>query len=1100
MKLTLILLFGLALAASANKANSQERVNLSISNGTLETFLKEVSRQTGYQYLLQNQFKQAARAINIHVQNATLAEVLELGFSGQPLTYEIIKKVIIVRGKGGQPIPPAPADSIPVRGVVFNESRQPLSAATVSIKGSTVKILTNEKGEFQFPRAAPGMTLVITYVGYGRREMVIPDNKYLEVYLQVAVNELDKTVVQAYGTTSQRLTTGNIGKITADEIEKQPIMNPVLMLEGKVPGLEVTQTSGFGTAPVKLELRGRGALSTTMHSDPLYVIDGVPLTIVGLNDGYYIYGSPGFLQNGMGGPAGGQSPLFSINPADIESIEILKDADATAIYGSRGANGVILITTKKGKPGQTRFDLNVQQGVTHVSRYYDLLNTQQYLAMRHEAFRNDGVSPDPIADFDINGTWDTTRYTNWQKALYGKTGQATNITAGLSGGNAQTSYRLGGTYNRVSDITTASGADQRGSLSFNLQHRSSNQRFKLGFATTYSLAKSDMVTIPGVAAMAPDAPAIYDQNGKLNWAGWGGQGDNANARSAFPFFVLNQPYSAKTNFLNASMLLTYNIVADLSASVNLGYNNAWNTQTLLRPISSLDPEQQPTGTSTWGYNNNRNWIAEPQLTYNTIIGGGKLNVLAGASVQQTNTDGMTIEGDGYTTDDLLSNLSSAPSKTVSQFNGQYRYAAAFGRITYNWSDKYIINFNGRRDGSSRFGPGKQFGNFGSVAAAWIFTEEPWFKKHLPVLSFGKLRASYGTTGSDAIGDYQYLTQYTSNYTFPYGGVTTYRPTVQANPNYQWQVNKKLEVAFNAGILKDRITMQLAYYRNRCSNQLIAYPLPTLTGFSSVTANSAASLQNDGWEYSAAVKVVETPKFTWSVDFNISFNRNRLLAYPNLALSPFAGKYLIGKPLNIQRVLHFTGIDPLTGTFTFEDRNHDGQLTFDYTAQRPDDTYPVDLSPQYFGGFGTNFTYAGFNLSMFFNFKKQKGPNALVNNIPGTLNANTLVEAFNRWQQPGDTKPYAAFTQNPYSSSYNYFYTNSDGVFTDASFVRLANLSLSWNIPAKAAKMLSIQGCTLFVHANNLLLITSYKGADPESQNLSSLPPTKTVVGGISVHF
>jgi TonB-linked SusC/RagA family outer membrane protein len=1104
MKLTIVLMLAFVMQVSANKVLSQEKVTLSVQNATLEFVLKEIGKQTGYQFFLQDQWKAVAKKININVKGVSLEEALNMCFQGQPFTYAIIKKTIVVKQLE---VPAATVtndiqadDSIPVRGVVYSESKQPLAGATVAAKGSTAKVLTNEKGEFHFSHFSPKASLIVTYIGYTRKEMTIPENRYVEVYLQLAVNELDKTVVQAYGTTSQRLTTGSIGKLTAEEIEKQPVMNPLIMLAGKVPGLEVSQINGFATAPVKIELRGRGVLNTAFHSDPLYVIDGVPLTIVGLNDGSYQFGSPGFLQNGIGGPAGGQSPLFSVNPSDIESIEVLKDADATAIYGSRGASGVILITTKKGKPGQTKFDLSVQQGVTHISRYYDLMNTPQYLAMRREACKNDGIAPDPVADFDINGTWDTTKYTDWQKVLYGKLGQSTNAMGSLSGGSAQTSFRIGGSYNRVSNITAVTGADQRGSLSLNIQHRTFNQRFKVSFTTNYTLSKSDMVDVPQAATLAPNAPAIFDEKGKLNWAGWGGANDNANARAAFPFFRFRQPYDAKTNFLNTNMILSYSIIKDLSASVNLGYNNASTTQTILVPISSQDPELLPTGSSTWGYNNNRNWIVEPQLTYNALVGNGKLNVLVGGSAQRTNTDGIYITGSGYTTDDLINNLSSAPARTTTQSIGQYRYAALFGRITYNWEDKYIINFNGRRDGSSRFGPGRQFGNFGSVGAAWIFSEEDFFKKHLPLLSFGKLRASYGTTGSDAIGDYQYLTQYSSANTFPYGGIPTYRPTVQANPDYQWQVNKKLEVAMNAGFLKDRINIQVAYYRNRCGNQLIAYPLPTLSGFSSVTANSLGLIQNDGWEYSAAFKVVETPKFTWSVNFNLSLNHNRLLAYPNLALSPFAGKYLIGQSLSIQRLLHYTGVDPLTGNFTFDDKNHDGQTYIDFTAQKPDDTYPVDLSPKYFGGFGMDFTYSGFNLGLFFNYKKQTGLNALVATIPGTLNSNTLVEALNRWQQPGDVKSYAAFTQNPSSAAYSYFYNNSDGVYTDASYIRLSNLALAYNFPQTIAKKLGIQGCSLFVHANNLLVITKYKGADPETQSYTSLPPTKTIVGGISIHF
>jgi TonB-linked SusC/RagA family outer membrane protein len=581
----------------------------------------------------------------------------------------------------------------------------------------------------------------------------------------------------------------------------------------------------------------------------------------------------------------------------------------------------------------------------------------------------------------------------------------------------------------------------------------------------------------------------------------GGAAGNSAARNAYGFANLKQPYWSKTNFLNAALLLSYNISSGLSASVNFGYNNASITQSQVMPIASLDQEQNPTGSENWGYNNNRNWIIEPQLTYNRLVGRGKLSVLLGASSQKTNTDGVLLYGYGFTNDNLLGSLSNAPSLSSAQSIGQYRYAAVFGRITYNWTDKYIVNVNARRDGSSRFGPDKQYGNFGSVGAGYIFSEEAWFKRHLPVLSFGKIRASYGTTGSDAVGDYQYLTQYSSTGTFPYGGVTSLRPTIEANPDYHWQVNRKLEIAVNAGFLQDRISVQIAYYRNSCGNQLISFPLPTLTGFSSVTANSLALVRNEGFEYTALFKIIGSKKFTWSIDFNCSFNRNKLLAYPDLAHSPFAGKYVIGQSLNMQRLLHYTGVDPLTGQFTFEDRNHDGQITDDFAAQTSDDNYYVNLSPKFLGGLGMNFSYQSISVSLFFNFIKQKGVNAFVaSGIPGILYNNMPMEVFNRWQNPGDIKPYAAFTQNPSTAAYDNFYSQSDGVYTDASYIRLSNLSLTYTVNDAYLKKMGLRGCSVFVNANNLLTITNYKGLDPETQSYTGLPPTRTIVGGLSFQF
>ena len=616
-------------------------------------------------------------------------------------------------------------------------------------------------------------------------------------------------------------------------------------MQGRVAGLDITQTSGFASAPVKVELRGRASISNFFTSDPLYIVDGVPLTVLEISDfgsNLYATGSPGFLQSNLSGPANGQSPLFSINPADIESIEVLKDADATAIYGSRGANGVILITTKSGKVGKTNLDLHVQEGITKVTRYYDLMNTQQYLSMRREALANDGIAPS-VADGDYDLVqWDTTKYTNWQKVLFGGMGKAIDAQGALSGGNAQTSFRISAGFNRTTNILTVSGADQRASVSFNLSHATVDQKLRISFSSQYNYTESNMISIAGAAALPLDVLPVYDSAGNLNYAGWGIR--NSAARFAYPFNSLKQPYDSKTNFLNTSISFSYQPCKGLTIGSNLGYNNAVANQQYFQLIAAQDPLSSPNGNANYGISDNKNWIIEPQITYSTFIGRGKLNFLAGGSVQQTNTDGTFIGAHGYSSDLLIHSISFASSTSSVNNIGEYKYAGIFSRLTYTINNEFIVNLNGRRDGSSRFGPGKQFGDFGSVGLAWILTEEGWFNSMFSWLSFFKVHGSYGLTGSDAVGDYQYLTRLASNGT-PYDGITAIVPTQQANSNYHWATNKKLEGSVDLGFLKDRIHLNVAYYRDRSGDQLVSFPTPSLSGFSSVTANSLALVQNSG---------------------------------------------------------------------------------------------------------------------------------------------------------------------------------------------------------------------------------------------------------------
>jgi len=1003
-----------------------------------------------------------------------------------------------------------PADTgrdgaIKVKGVVLTEAGVPIQGANVTVKKMEKGTITNAKGEFVLSYLIPvGSVLIFSYVGYAPQSFTVKDGSQIRINMKVAQDELDKAVVQAYGTTTQRLTTADIGKVTAEEIERQPVMNPLLALQGKVAGLDVNQTSGYASAPIKVELRGRADINPIFASDPLYIVDGVPLTVNELS-GYSSYsnGSVGFNQIYQNGPASGQSPFFSINPSDIESIEVLKDADATAIYGSRGANGVIIVTTKKGKAGKTKFDLHLQDGATHVDRFWDMMNTTQYLAMRKQAFYNAGAAVSPVGDYDVNGTWDTTRYTNWQKALYGGTGRTVDAQASLSGGDSHTTFRVGAGYNRTTGITTVSGADQRGSVSFNLNHHSLDQRVNLTFSNMYSYSESDMTNLPGSVLMAPDAPAIYDSLGNLNFAGWGGKSGNSRAEGAYPFGGLKQPYSSKTNFLNSNLRISYELIRGLQFSTNFGYNFAQANQVTTQPIASQDPLNNPTGALTLGSTRNVNWIIEPQLAFNRQISKGIFSVLLGASSSQNSTESLEIYGQGYTSDLLIDNISSASSYNSYDFYGEYRYLGGFGRVNYNWENKYILNLNVRRDGSSRFGPGKQFGNFGSVGGAWIASEEEWAKKILPsYISFVKMRGSYGLTGSDAVPNYSYLSQYSSNNTLPYNNQSSLTPIINPNPQFRWQTNKKLEGAVNLGFLKDRINLQVAWYRDRCGNQLVPFPTPLFTGFSSVIENSPALVQNTGWEFTVSANLIKTEKFSWAVSFNSAINRNKLVAYPDFALSPFSigsNALKIGQPLNITNVLHYTGVDPQTGQYSFLDKNHDGLINYN-PGYPGDDSYPLDLAPKFFGGLGMNFTYSSLNVGLFFNIKDQIGKNAFQNSgVPGFENQNQpAIILGKQWQRPGDIASYAKFSTYYYQT--DNFFQNSDGANTNASFIRLSNLSISYTLPAKYIKKAGMTNCSFFFHTNNLFIITKYKGLDPETENFGGLPPIKTIVLGTNFNF
>jgi len=1134
MKLTVLLLTAAFLNVSA-KGLSQN-VTFSSKSATLEKVFTEVKKQTGYLILYSEARLSNSKPVTLSVKNMPLLRFLDLLFEDQPFHYTIESHTIIV-----SPTPPPipvvqpsantanSADALsppgPIHGSVRTAAGDPIAGANILIKGTKKGTAAKADGSFTI-NAKEGDVLVISSIGYEASEYVVQsatmktDAPPLIFRLKHSSSVLDQTVVVAYGTTTERLNTGSVSTVTAKQIETQPLMNPILALRGLVPGLNITPTAGYASSPVKMEIRGRKNINTLVSGDPLILIDGMPITNINLNNTDQSNGQnilPVLTQYQLNeSPTGGQSPLFGLNPLDIESITVLKDADATAIYGSRGANGVVLITTKKGKPGPPQFTVNVNEGISKLTRRYHMLNTPQYVEMRKEALRNDGLpltaqyAPDLLV-------WDTTRNVDWQKELWGGTGKVTSVNAGLSGSSGNTSFRVNGSYNRQTEILTVSGGNQAANLAFSLESHTNDRKFSIAIQSLYSYSLTNEVNQFGLAAtLAPDAPPMYDSVGALNYAAWNAGGTLS---GSYPFGALLQRTKSSTNNLNSSLALSYKPLKGLELKTSFGYNNLLNNSSSIYPKAAQNPDAyNPTGSATFTVAGNGGWSIEPQIDYTNFIGPGRLSVLAGSTIQSSFSRYNVTNGTGYTDDELINSILDAPQQTAYDAYGQYRYAAVFGRINYDIRDKYILNLNGRRDGSSRFGSGFQFGNFGSVGGAWIISEEKFVKSVLPkFISFLKLRGSYGTTGGDGVGDYQYLSQWSSgtitNLVPAYNGIA--RPLINqhaVNQYFHWQSNHELNEALEIGLFKDnRLTVQVEHYRNRCNNQLLSYPTAVFTGFSSVTANWPATVQNSGWEVTlAASKLIDTKDFTWSLSFNISINRNILYAYPDIANSAYYTQYLVGKPLNTIYAYHYLGIDPMMGTYAFEDYNHDGLLEHNLSSSVPplsdvtDNRSMINLNPTYFGGLTSQFTYKGIGLGILFDYKKQMGKNAYsVNGAPGEINHNIPVELFNgRWKGPGDRNAKFPAPSNGSSTSIinGGLFSQSDGIYTDASYCRLANLSLSYSLPAKTAKKMGMLGASIFINAQNVFVITGYKGTDPEIQSFQAMPQQKIFVGGLSINF
>ena len=950
-----------------------------------------------------------------------------------------------------------------VTGKVTDDSGQPIAGVTIFIKGTTRGTSTDFEGSYTITVPNSENVLVFTYLGFATQEITVGNQTIINVTLQEEVSQLDAvTVSGGYYTTSKREATGSIGKMESKAIEQQSVNNPIAALQGRISGLQITPTSGVPGSGFEVQIRGRNSIAS--GNEPLYVIDGVP------------YDSNSMASNDTSGSilrTGGLNPFSLIDPSSIKSVEVLKDADATAIYGSRGANGVVLITTKNGQAGKTSFNVNVSTGIAEVTRKLDLLNTEQYLEQQLEGLANDGLDPvPPFFEFFFPGifAYDQDRYTDWQEELIGGTAEFNNYQASISGGSERTQFLLNGGYYTETTVFPGDFKYKRGSVLAKINHTSLDDKFKVQFSANYAvednfLPENDLVST--AYRLPPNAPALYDEEGNINFA-----------NSTFnnnPIAELEAKYQSKRFNLLTNGFLSYQITPSLEVKTSLGYTDTnlegvrTSPSTRFNPAFGLGPEIA----SLWLNNaKRRSWIIEPQINWEHKLGNGTFKILAGATFQKQSDNGLVQQGTGFSSNAQIQNLSAASTVSIlSENKTEYKYNAVFGRLNYNWDKKYIINLTGRRDGSSRFGPGKQFANFGAIGAAWLFSNEDFLKDN-SIISFGKLRVSYGTSGNDQIGDYQFLDTY-SNTGFPYNGVVGFEPSRLFNPDFAWEVNKKLELGLEMGFLNDHIFLTAAYYQNNSSNQLVGIPLPATTGFNSLNANLDAKVRNTGFELDLKTINIQKDKFNWYTSFNITVPKNKLVSFPGLEGSTFANQFVVGESLNIVKLYNNLGIDSDTGLYEFQDYNND-----DIINASDDRQIIEDAAPKFYGGLHNSLNVGNWSLDMFFQYSKQKAYNIYANfSAPGGP-GNQPVQILDRWQQPGDQTQFQQYSVglNPLASiAYSRFRASNSG-FTDASYIRLKNIEVAYTIPKHALKNMQ---CRLYVQGQNLLTITDFVGIDPE---------------------
>jgi TonB-dependent starch-binding outer membrane protein SusC len=1066
------LMIGTITSAQGQDALETTYVVLTARRMPLPQAFRQIQQKTGLLFVYQPGLVDVYKDVRMPEGRFTVAQALDSVLVGTYLDYTESNRNIIVFKR---------PTLLTVRGrVTERDTGEPLEMVNVTVKDTERGTRTDINGNFEIAALSDDI-LLFSFTSLKTREVKVNNTTQFDVELEPT--QLETVPINAgYYVVPAEQAVGNIATISEEDIQSQITYNPLQAMQGQMTGVYIQQSSGIPGAGFKVSVRGQNTLREDDASNaPLYIIDGVPFPSASFASPWVSY----VLGNNP-------SPLATINPNAIESISVLKDADATAIYGSRGANGVVLIRTRRRVTGETRVDLNVYTGFNEVPHMVDLLDTKQYLTMRREAFKNDGVAMTPANARDLL-RWDTTRYTDWQKVLIGGRARITNANFSISGGAQRTRFLFGGTYYREGTVFPK-GFDlgyTRAAALFTLVHTSNDDKLRLELSANYS---RDINKLPGAdltrsaVGLVPIAPAIYTPEGDLNW--------ETGATWTNPYSNLIQSFESNANTLVTQAGLSYKVLKGFSVKADIGYTYIDKRDTYLTPIASLNPIlADRSGVNATASPQITTWIGEPRLEYSTTIGEGKLEALVGTTFQRSLLESNTLVADGYKSDALLDNLNMAGVITVQEpMYELYKYSAVFSRINYTLKNRYMLNLTARRDGSSRFGPDHRFANFGAIGAGWIFTKEPIMGNNAPWLSFGKIRASAGVTGSDQIGEYMFMDTYQPTM-LQYPGQSSIVPVRLVNTEYSWEQTSKLEVGLNVGVWNNRVLVDVALYRNRTSRQLVGRPLPDITGFTSVQSNQPAIVQNSGVEARLNATLVRRERFEWSTAVNITFPRTKLERYDGIEKSEYARQYVVGKSIYRNPRFHYTGVDPATGLYTFQDVDDNGNYDAkDYLALK-------EWGIRCFGGVQNSIRYGAFQLDFLFQFVKQNvfSYHHVWTSAPGTRLTNWPVDVMQRWQKDGDITDVQRFSQATVAGNLLNTFKASDGKIVDGSFIRLKTAALSYNVSKPVLDRLHLQRLRIYVQGQNLLTFTDYVGFDPENPAIT-LPPLRSVAAGIQVTF
>lgn len=1131
MKLTAVLLLAVTQSVMSADVYSQ-KITLSRHNITLETVFDEIHKQTGYLFLYTRQQMKKARPVSLEVKDATVKEVMDRCFAGQPLTYSIIENTVIVEplpaNPGRKPVPlkRSAIQQTAVSGQVTDaETGEPLPGVSVILKGTASGTATGEDGRYSLDIPGPGSVLVFSFLGYVSREVTIYGQPSVSIQLVQDVLGLEELVVVGYGAVKKSDLTGSVATVDGEDIKKLPVTTLDQGLQGLASGVQVTQNSGSPGGGVSVRIRGVGSLG---NNDPLYVIDGFPTS---------------------------RNALQNLNPNDVESVEVLKDASAAAIYGTRASNGVVIISTKRGSAGKTTIQFDSYWGIQQRPDQYEMAHVTEFAGLAVqvgdaenevilEAWRNPG----------------SLRHINWQDEIFREALQQ-SYSLSIAGGNDKTQAALSFGYFDQNGIVKASNF-KRYSIRANVDHKIGS-RFKVGTSMAASLSQKIQL-LNSETANEGSLKQILELQPALTAGGTDGRVKQDGRYGYWPFSdavpnTADNPIArietfdedAKVNRIINTTFAELEVIPGLTYKINLGIDYIQNHGFSFIPSYDRGRSSNPAASYDQYQNTRTDYLIENTLTYEKQFGSAHdLTVLAGQSGQEWTYRWLSGSASDFVSNELR-NIQDGVFRDASGSQVTQSIASYFARVNYKLLDKYMLTGTVRRDGSSNFGPHNKFGTFPSASLAWRVSDESFLSDAAWLQDF-KIRGSWGQTGNQDITPFSYLVTWGSgNNSYIFGENPAINPGIApnglSNPDLKWETSVQTNIGFDAALFGGRVTLVADYYKKESEDILLNIPLPSTSGATSAFRNAGA-IQNDGFELSLGYRDAEGD-FQWSVNANVTTVNNQVTSlgggepifnvntrgipafgrFNNFTITreggeigAFYGWKTGGIFQNQQEVDNhaFQSEQTVAGDRRFLDiagpPDEEGNPTGpDGVINDLDRTVIGSPFPDAFIGVNLGGSYKNLDFSLFFNgsfgndilnYSKNVLENVWYDKSVGFSNISKDYYQ-NHWQGEGTSNSLARPTMDDFNQNGRV----SDHFVEDGSYVRLKNIQIGYTLPRHVTENFWIRQARVYISAQNILTFTGYSGLDPEIGSLSneitttaidvgSYPLPKVVLCGLDMTF